>query len=67
MNVACGVFNEVNNKYICGYRDVKMVEVIINSRQVTGVISTITQSTSVKHYREIPRDYFMTMRIFKSP
>ena len=37
-----------------------MKEVITNSSQVTGVISTITQSTSDTNYKEIPKDYFVT-------
>ena len=58
--VLCGVLDEVRDKYVCGCRDVKMKEMIINSSQVIGIILTITQSTSNENYKEIPNYYFVT-------
>ena len=56
------MFDEVRDKYIYGCRDVKMKEVIINSSQVTDIISTITQSKNDTNYKEIPKYYFVTKR-----
>ena len=62
VHALCGVFDKDRDKYVCGCKTntSHLMEIDVTANEQMAMVITITHSTTEDHYKEIPRDFFIT-------